>query len=215
MWDTMRDKVNGAAEVEDVRRAALEGHEVQALIGDATDNVPGVPGIGVKTAAHLINEYGDLETLLARAGEIKQQKRRESLITFADQARLSRTLVILDANVPLEVPIEATGVRGARATTLSNFMRKLEFTTLLRRVAEGLGAETAARRSGTASEGHAQARERLRSSIAQDAGGRVRCIPHHRRYRKGRRRLARGARGHARRQLGVTPFNRVQPKTNG
>src|SRR5437764_12494933 len=70
--------------------------EVQALIGDSTDNVPGVPGIGVKTAAQLITEYGDLETLLARAGEIKQQKRRETLIENADKARLSKTLVTLD-----------------------------------------------------------------------------------------------------------------------
>src|SRR5947209_2840244 len=76
--------------------------EVQALIGDSTDNVPGVPGIGVKTAALLINEFGDLETLLARAGEIKQNKCRESLIEFAEQARLSARLVKLDDAVPLD-----------------------------------------------------------------------------------------------------------------
>src|SRR5437899_17806 len=76
--------------------------EVQALIGDSTDNVPGVPGIGVKTAALLINEYGDLETLLSRASEIKQEKRRLSLIEFAEQARMSKRLVLLDARVPLE-----------------------------------------------------------------------------------------------------------------
>ena len=81
---------------------------MQALIGDSTDNVPGVPGIGVKTAALLINEYGDLDTLLARASEIKQTKRRESLIDYADQARLSRTLVTLDSHVPLDVPLEET-----------------------------------------------------------------------------------------------------------
>ena len=112
MYDTMKNKVIG--EVEVLERFGVPPSkviEVQALMGDSTDNVPGVPGIGVKTAALLINEYGDLDTLLARAGEIKQQKRRESLITYADQARLSRTLVILDSNVPLEVPIEATGVR--------------------------------------------------------------------------------------------------------
>ena len=142
MYDTMKNKVIGEAEV--LERFGVPPSkviEVQALMGDSTDNVPGVPGIGVKTAALLINEYGDLDTLLARASEIKQQKRRESLITYADQARLSRTLVILDSNVPLEVPIEATGVRQPEPETLSNFMRKLEFTTLLRRVAEGLGAE--------------------------------------------------------------------------
>src|SRR6516225_1832322 len=99
--------------------------EVQALIGDSTDNVPGVPGIGVKTAALLINEYGDLDALLARASEITQPKRRESLITFADQARLSRTLVILDAHVPIEVPLAETLVRQPDADTLLSFLRNL------------------------------------------------------------------------------------------
>jgi DNA polymerase-1 len=73
--------------------------DVQALAGDSTDNVPGVPGIGYKTAAQLINEYGDLETLLSRASEIKQQKRRESLIENIEMARISKRLVQLDANV--------------------------------------------------------------------------------------------------------------------
>ena len=141
MYDTMKNKVIGEAEVLD--RFGVPPSkviEVQALMGDSTDNVPGVPGIGVKTAALLINEYGDLDTLLARAGEIKQQKRRESLITYADQARLSRTLVILDCNVPLEVPLEATGVRQPEPEMLTSFMRRLEFSTLLRRVATDLGA---------------------------------------------------------------------------
>src|SRR5437764_9730176 len=87
--------------------------EVQALIGDPTDNVPGVPGIGVKTAALLINEFGDLETLLKRATEIKQEKRRQSLIEFAEQARLSHRLVVLDDHVPLECPIERLCLDGA------------------------------------------------------------------------------------------------------
>jgi len=142
MYDTMKNKVIGEEEV--LERFGVPPEkviEVQALIGDSTDNVPGVPGIGVKTAALLINEYGDLDTLLARAGEIKQPKRRESLITFADQARLSRTLVILDCHVPVEVPLAETAVHQPEANVLTGFMRKLEFTTLLRRVAEGLGAE--------------------------------------------------------------------------
>src|SRR5882724_8717800 len=79
--------------------------EVQSLIGDSTDNVPGVPGIGVKTAALLINEFGDLETLLARASEIKQEKRRQSLIDFAEQARMSKRLVLLDDQVTIDCPI--------------------------------------------------------------------------------------------------------------
>src|SRR5436305_2546754 len=87
--------------------------EVQPLIGDSTDNVPGVPGIGVKTAALLINEFGDLETLLARAGEIKQEKRRQSLIEFAEQARMSRRLVVLDDCVPIDLPIDRLCLYGA------------------------------------------------------------------------------------------------------
>ncbi len=150
MYDTMKNKVIGEAEV--LERFGVPPEkviEVQALIGDSTDNVPGVPGIGVKTAALLINEYGDLDTLLARADEIKQPKRRESLIAFADQARLSRTLVILDCHVPLEVPLAETAVHQPDANVLTGFMRKLEFTTLLRRVAEGLGAELPEGERGT------------------------------------------------------------------
>jgi DNA polymerase-1 len=113
MYDTMKNKAIGEAEV--VERFGVPPSkviEVQALIGDSSDNVPGVPGIGVKTAALLINEFGDLETLLARASEIKQDKRRENLIHFADQARLSRTLVTLDRNVPLDMPLAETAVHS-------------------------------------------------------------------------------------------------------
>ena len=80
--------------------------DVQALCGDSVDNVPGAPGIGIKTASALINEYGDLDTLLARAGEIKQDKRRQTLIDFAEQIRLSRQLVTLDCETPLPEPLE-------------------------------------------------------------------------------------------------------------
>jgi len=125
MYDTMKNKVIGEAEV--VERFGVPPSkvvEVQALIGDSSDNVPGVPGIGVKTAALLIGEFGDLETLLARASEIKQDKRRENLIAFADQARLSKTLVILDAHVPLEVTLAETAVRqpDTEALTRSGHM---------------------------------------------------------------------------------------------
>jgi DNA polymerase-1 len=142
MYDTMKNKMIGEAEVmERFGVPPAKVIEVQALIGDSTDNVPGVPGIGVKTAALLINEFGDLDTLLARASEIKQEKRRENLIHFADQARLSRTLVTLDCDVPLDVTLAETAVRPPDAEALTAFMRRLEFSTLLRRVAEGLGAE--------------------------------------------------------------------------
>jgi DNA polymerase I len=115
--------------------------DVQALAGDSTDNVPGVPGIGVKTAAELINEYGDLDALLERAGEIKQAKRRERLVEFAPQARLSRELVKLKDDVPLVVAVEQLGLREPHAGTLLGFLREMEFTTLTKRIAEGLGAE--------------------------------------------------------------------------
>ena len=107
MYDTMKDKRIGIAEV--IEKFGVPPDkviEVQALIGDSTDNVPGVPGIGVKTAAQLIGEYGDLETLLTRAGEIKQDKRRQTLIDNAELARISKRLVTLDQNVPLDVPVD-------------------------------------------------------------------------------------------------------------
>jgi DNA polymerase-1 len=106
MFDTMKDRKIGRAEVIEKFGVPPEKViEVQALIGDSTDNVPGVPGIGVKTAAQLIGEYGDLETLLSRAPEIKQEKRRQSLIEHAENARLSKKLVTLDDQVTLAVPI--------------------------------------------------------------------------------------------------------------
>src|SRR6202022_3796584 len=106
MYDTMRDRRIGIPEVIEKFGVPPEKViEVQALIGDSTDNVPGVPGIGVKTAAQLIGEYGDLETLLARAPEIKQDKRRQALIDNAELARLSKKLVTLDDKVKLDVPI--------------------------------------------------------------------------------------------------------------
>jgi DNA polymerase-1 len=110
--------------------------EVQALAGDSVDNVPGVPGIGVKTAAQLINEYGDLDTLLARAGEIKQPKRREALIENAEKARISRQLVLLDDHVALDVPLDDLAVQEPDARKLIAFLKAMEFTTLTKRVAE-------------------------------------------------------------------------------
>src|ERR1700736_1692773 len=106
MFDTMKDRRIGIPEViEKFGVPPAKVVEVQALAGDSTDNVPGVPGIGIKTAAQLIGEYGDLETLLARAGEIKQDKRRQTLIDNAELARLSKKLVTLDDKVKLDVPI--------------------------------------------------------------------------------------------------------------
>jgi len=115
--------------------------DVQALVGDTSDNVPGVPGIGIKTASTLIKEYGDLDTLLARAGEIKQPKRRETLINFADQARMSKRLVTLDCHVDCETPLGATRVGELDAEKLIAFSKAMELTTLTKRVAEASGLD--------------------------------------------------------------------------
>ena len=109
--------------------------DVQALAGDSTDNVPGVPGIGVKTAAELINSFGDLETLLARAGEIKQPKRRETLIENADKARVSKRLVQLDTQAPVPVPLGDLSVVEPDPRELAGFLKAMELNTLFRRVA--------------------------------------------------------------------------------
>src|SRR5882724_11655857 len=101
-----------------------------------TDKVPGVPGIGVKTAAQLIVEYGDLEQLLFRAGEIKQPKRREALLENAEKARISRQLVLLDDKVDLEVPLDDLAVHEPDARKLIAFLKAMEFSTLTRRVAD-------------------------------------------------------------------------------
>jgi DNA polymerase I len=114
--------------------------DAQALIGDTADNVPGAPGIGVKTAAQLLLEYGDLDTLLARADEIKQPKRREALTDFRDQILLSRTLVSLRDDVPPPAPIEDFVLKEPNADTLLPFLLQMEFATLARRVGGTLSA---------------------------------------------------------------------------
>src|ERR1700685_1478058 len=137
MFDTMKDRRIGIPEVIEKFGVPPEKVvEVQALAGDSTDNVPGVPGIGIKTAAQLIVEYGDLETLLKRAGEIKQPKRREALIENAEKARISRQLVLLDDKVALEVPLDELAVHEPDARKLIAFLKAMEFATLTRRVAE-------------------------------------------------------------------------------
>ena len=115
--------------------------DVQALAGDSVDNVPGAPGIGVKTAALLINEYGDLDTLLDRAETIKQPKRRQTLIEHADQIRLSKRLVQLDDHVPLEVTLDDLDLRAPEPDALLDFLAQMEFRTLSKRIATHLGAE--------------------------------------------------------------------------
>jgi DNA polymerase-1 len=142
LYDTMKDREVGEAEVFEKFGVKPEKViDIQSLAGDSVDNVPGVPGIGVKTAAQLITEYGDLETLLARAPEIKQQKRRENLIQFADQARISKRLVTLDENVPLEHDASGFAVDNPKPSQLIGFLKTLEFTSFTRKVAGELDCD--------------------------------------------------------------------------
>jgi DNA polymerase-1 len=142
LYDTMKDRDIGEPEViEKFGVPPAKVGDVLALAGDSVDNVPGVPGIGVKTGALLITEYGDLETLLARTSEIKQPKRRECLELYADQARLSRRLVELKSDVPLEEPLDSLAVRSPDPKELIGFLKTLEFTTLMRRIAVALDAD--------------------------------------------------------------------------
>ncbi len=115
--------------------------DVQALAGDSVDNVPGAPGIGIKTAALLINEYGDLETLLDRAGEIKQPKRRETLIENRAQIELSKKLVQLDCDMELPFDLDSLEIKDAVPEDLLAFLVKMEFRTIVKRLADRLGAK--------------------------------------------------------------------------
>ena len=142
MIDTMKNKVFGEPEVfEKFGVGPDKVIEVQSLAGDSVDNVPGVPGIGLKTAALLINEFGDLETLLTQAETIKQKKRRENLIEFADQARVSKELVTLKQDVPVEVPVASLTVSDVDGPKAVGFLKAMGFNTLTKRVAVETGAE--------------------------------------------------------------------------
>ncbi len=136
LFDAMRNRMLG---VDAVREKFGVGPdkvvEVQALAGDSTDNVPGVPGIGVKTAAQLITEYGDLETLLARAGEIKQPKRRENLKSHADLARVSLELVALRDDVPVPLPLSGLAVQKPDREKLLAFVTEQAFKSLIPKIA--------------------------------------------------------------------------------
>ncbi len=105
--------------------------DVQALAGDSSDNVPGVPGIGVKTAAELINKYGDLDTLLKSASEIKQNKRRETLLENKDKAIISKKLVTLKNDAPIEKNLEEFQLKQIDKEKLYKFLREMEFNRLL------------------------------------------------------------------------------------
>ncbi len=142
MLDAMKNKrigVEGVVEKFGVKPERVI--DVQALAGDSADNVPGAPGIGIKTAALLINEYGDLDTLLERAGEIKQPKRRESLIENADLIRISRDLVTLVPDMDLDFTLESLEMQDPEPDVLMAFLDEMGFRTLTKRVAGKMGVE--------------------------------------------------------------------------
>jgi len=155
MLDPIKAKPIGPAEVFEKFGVAPEKViEVQALAGDSVDNVPGVPGIGIKTAAQLITEYGDLDTLLARAGEIKQPKRRETLLANADKARISRDLVRLKDDVPDAPALETLARQALDRDKLLAFLSENQFRSLLQRMSNGQAvpkADAAAAKAAPAS----------------------------------------------------------------
>ena len=142
MYDSMKDKQIGIPDVIEKWGVPPEKMiDLQAMTGDSTDNVPGIPGIGPKTAAQLLEEFGDLDTLLARAAEIKQQKRRENIIQYAEQARISRQLVTLKKDTPVDVGIEEFGLEPQNGPKLVAFLKAMEFNALTRRAAEATNVD--------------------------------------------------------------------------
>lgn len=145
MFDSMKNRHIGIEQVIEKFGVGPEKViEIQALAGDSADNVPGVPGIGVKTAAQLIIEYGDLDTLLERAGEIKQPKRREKLLENADLARISRELVTLDRAVPDLMDIEALNLKDIDPSKLLPFLEDQNMRSLQMKVINHVGPDVAA-----------------------------------------------------------------------
>ncbi len=140
MFDPMKNKlIDEAGVIEKFGVPPNKVIDVQSLAGDSSDNIPGVPGIGIKTAAQLINEYGSLDELLERASEIKQPKRREKLIDNAEMARISRKLVTLVTDVPVPVPFESFNKHDPDMPQLADFLRKQGFKSLLARIGDSSG----------------------------------------------------------------------------
>ncbi|MDD9859753.1 MAG: DNA polymerase I [Nitrospira sp.] len=170
MFDAVKNRRIGPAEVKEKFGVGPEKVvDVQALAGDATDNVPGVPGIGVKTAAQLIDTYGDLDTLLARAAEIKQPKRRQSLLDGADQARLSRQLVRLRDDVPSTVPMDQLKRQQPDPQHVLAFLTAQEFNSVIAKVKHRLmPSETGA---PDRNETHPTSAPSLDSCVRRNDGG--------------------------------------------
>jgi len=134
LYDPMKSKILGEKEV--IEKFGVKPNQVidvQSLAGDSSDNVPGVPGIGIKTASELINKYKTLDILLKKAGEIPQNKRRETLIANKDKALLSRKLVTLKDNVPIKDELSSFALKEVQKEKLYDFLREMEFNRLLSR----------------------------------------------------------------------------------
>ncbi len=145
LYDQMKDKRLGPEDVREKFGVYPEKMiDLQALVGDTSDNVPGVPGIGPKTAAELLETFGTLEALLERAGEIKQLKRREAILANVEQATLSKRLVTLDRHMALDVPLGHLRLHEPDGEKLIAYLKAMEFTTLTRRVSAALGLDAAA-----------------------------------------------------------------------
>lgn len=178
LFDPIKNRKIGHQEVLEKFGVAPEKViDIQALAGDSSDNVPGVPGIGLKTAAELINTYGDLDTLLARAGEIKQPKRRENLVNNADLARISRDLVTLKRDVAVEVPLSDFEKRGIDGQVALAFLQQNEFRALIAKMQSRLGeaaiksARSASAAAPAASLGEAPAAAQPATPAAKIGGG--------------------------------------------
>jgi DNA polymerase-1 len=170
MFDSFKNKRIGPEQVHEKFGVYPEKVvDVQSLAGDSTDNVPGVPGIGIKTAAQLIQEFGDLDTLLARASEIKQNKRRENLIEHADKARLSRELVRLRDDVPLTIPLSQLGRRQPDLVHLEKFLMEQNFQSILARIQSRApkGPSSASPNSQASSPSSSTDLEKTKASIPQ------------------------------------------------
>ena len=143
MLDTMKGRVFKKEDVFDKFGVYPEKViDVQSLAGDSVDNIPGIPGIGIKTAALLINEYGDLDGLFENSEKIKQKKRRENIIDFENQAYLSKKLVTLKNDVPLPIPIKETVLKEIDAEKLISFLKEMEFKTLTEKKSKELNIDS-------------------------------------------------------------------------
>ncbi|MCZ2157807.1 DNA polymerase I [Bartonella sp. 220] len=144
LYDGMKDKHIGISEVIEKWSVPPEKMvDLQALIGDSTDNVPGIPGIGPKTAAQLLDQFGTLDLLLQRVSEVKQTKRRENLQAYSEQAKISRELVRLKRDVPIDNSLDDFVLESQDGPRLIAFLKAMEFTTLTRRVAEATECDAA------------------------------------------------------------------------